>query len=317
MRQHFSLYVLGALLAVAGAEAAQAEELVTEFSATLTSTTDGRPQAISAIVLKPLGTGPYPAIVIAHDCSGLGPRSSGSPRRWGNLLAGQGYVVIIPDSFTPRGFPDGVCTVTNASGGPALRTTLPLARAVDEFVALDYLRAQPYVEKNHIGLMCGSHGGSTTLATMVDAVNPLAMHQRPAGSGFAAAVALYPGCGARYGSWSVARQFSDHGPVTRYIGVYKPVAPLLILVGEKDDWTPADHCQALAQAAQGANYPVTIKIYPGALHSFDSNFPQRYIAERRNANTVEGRGATTGGDPAAWADAKQQVAAFFGRYLKD
>jgi dienelactone hydrolase len=145
----------------------------------------------------------------------------------------------------------------------------------------------------------------------------LAMHQRPAGSGFAAAVALYPGCGARYGSWSVARQFSDHGPVTRYIGVYKPVAPLLILVGEKDDWTPADHCQALAQAAQGANYPVTIKIYPGALHSFDSNFPQRYIAERRNANTVEGRGATTGGDPAAWADAKQQVAAFFGRYLKD
>jgi dienelactone hydrolase len=26
--------------------------------------------------------------------------------------------------------------------------------------------------------------------------------------------------------------------------VYKPVAPVLILIGEKDDWTPAEPCQA-------------------------------------------------------------------------
>lgn len=317
MRQHFPLCVFPLLVALALGGTARADNPYTGFGVTLASTTDGQPQALPATILKPEGDGPFPAIVIAHDCSGLGARSSGSPGRWGSFLAGNGYVVIMPDSFAPRGFPDGVCTTTTASAGPLLRATLPIARALDEFAALDYLRGLSYVDKAHIGLMGGSHGGSTTLITMVDAANPLATQPRPAGAGFAAAIAFYPGCGARYGGWNVERQFRDHGPVTRYIGVYKPVAPLLILIGEKDDWSPAEQCEALTQAAEKAGYPVTIKVYPGALHSFDSNFPPRYVAERRNGNKAEGHGATTGGDPAAWADAKQQVAAFFGRYLKD
>ena len=45
-------------------------------------------------------------------------------------------------------------------------------------------------------------------------------------------------------------------------------------------------------------------------------FPVRYIAERRNINKDNGRGATTGGDPAAWKDSIAQVEAFFGRYLR-
>jgi dienelactone hydrolase len=59
-----------------------------------------------------------------------------------------------------------------------------------------------------------------------------------------------------------------------------------------------------------------VKIYPGADHSFDSAAPERYVADRRNANSPSGRGATTGGNPAAWNDAMQEVTAFFGRYLK-
>jgi len=38
---------------------------------------------------------------------------------------------------------------------------------------------------------------------------------------------------------------------------------VLILIGEKDDWTPAAPCRALTEAAQQAGHPVTIKIYPG------------------------------------------------------
>src|SRR5687768_2944287 len=62
---------------------------------------------IPATLLKPDGEGPFPAIVIMHDCSGLGPRSSGAPWRWSRDLVEQGYVVLIPDSFSPRGFADG------------------------------------------------------------------------------------------------------------------------------------------------------------------------------------------------------------------
>src|SRR5262245_4069980 len=58
---------------------------------------------------KPAGDGPFPAVVILHDCSGLGPRSSGAPWRWSSELTQRGYVTMWPDSFTPRGRPKGVC----------------------------------------------------------------------------------------------------------------------------------------------------------------------------------------------------------------
>jgi len=42
----------------------------------------------------------------------------------------------------------------------------------------------------------------------------------------------------------------------------------------------------------------------------------RYVEARINASSPTGRGATTGGDPVAWADSIREVAAFFGRHLK-
>src|SRR5215813_235710 len=47
-----------------------------------TTTSSGAPEQIPAELLKPEGSGPFPAIVIMHDCSGLGPRSSGASDRW-------------------------------------------------------------------------------------------------------------------------------------------------------------------------------------------------------------------------------------------
>lgn len=113
----------------------------------------------------------------------------------------------------------------------------------------------------------------------------------------------------------VARQSGDSGPITDYIGVYKPIAPVLILIGEKDDWTPADPCRKLAQVAGQAGYPVAIKVYPGAHHSFDSYAPVRYDATRVNPGSPSGRGATTGGNPKAWEDSIREVVPFFGQHL--
>ena len=87
-------------------------------------------------VLKPDGDGPFPAIVMLHDCSGLGPKSSGSPRRWANILLKQGYVIVIPDSFTTRGHPDGVCTTPyQTRAGVA-----PRQRVKDAYEALEHAR---------------------------------------------------------------------------------------------------------------------------------------------------------------------------------
>ena len=232
--------------------------------------------------MKPDGAGPFPAVVILHDCNGLGPRSSGSPARWANLLLREGYLVVIPDSFSTRGHANGVCM----NPSPSRNEVSPNRRVRDAHEALAYARSLPYVDGAHVGVMGGSHGGSTTLATMVASQGP----------GFAAAIALYPGCGARY--------------------VYTAAAPALILVGEKDDWTPAESCRQLTDRARDAGYPVAIKIYPGALHSFDSDRPARYVEARVNSNAPGGRGATTGGDSEAWADSIREVSAFFDRHLR-
>jgi dienelactone hydrolase len=274
-----------------------------EVSGSFPVTTQTGTLEIPFRIVKPEGAGPFPAVVMLHDCSGIGPRSSGAPLRWARKLVPQGYVVILPDSFTPRGFPDGICTKSEA------QSASPSTRARDAFAALAYLRRQPFVGDRPVGVMGGSHGGSTTLATDID-------QGGDAGPGFAAAIALYPGCGANYGSWRARRQAGPAGPIVSFSGTYKPAAPLLILIGDKDDWTPAPYCQSLVEAAQRAGYPVTIKIYPGALHSFDSNARLNYNPERHNPNKPDGHGATTGGDPAAWAASEKEIASFLGKYLK-
>lgn len=278
---------------------------------TLVVTPIGSSLQIPATLIKPDGDGPFPAVVIVHDCSGLGPRSSGAPRRWAGELVQQGYVVIIPDSFTPRGFADGVCFTP----GSQTVSVNGYARAADAYGALAALRALPYVDGKRIGIMGGSHGGWTTLAAMympVDSNDVLAEAKR---NGFAAAVALYPACAPRYGAWSTSK-FGSFGPPASYSGVYQPLAPLLILIGEKDDWTPAEPCRHLVEASRAAGYPVDIRIYPDAQHAFDSSYPVRYDARRNNTSSLSGHGATTGGDPAAWEEARKEVTAFFAKHLK-
>jgi dienelactone hydrolase len=264
-----------------------------------TTTPNGTSEQIPIELVRPDGAGPFPAVVIMHDCSGLGRRSGGAPGRWATELVRRGYVVLMPDSFTTRGHPDGVCT----DASPSRDDVSPRRRVRDAYAALAYLRALAYVDGAHVGLMGGSHGGSTTLSSMIAPESDTDRLAKEKRGGFAAAVALYPGCMASRRTWSNT-------------GVYRPLAPLLILIGDKDDWTPAEPCRKLTEAAQQAGYPMTIKIYPGAYHSFDSYAPVRYVAARVNLNAPGGRGATTGGDPAAWADSIREVVDFFGRYLR-
>jgi len=265
-----------------------------------TTAPSGAREEIPATVGRPPGPGPFPAVVILHDCSGLGPRSSGAPERWARELGARGYVTVIPDSFTTRGRPDGVCT--DASPGRA--DVAPSRRVRDAYAALVHTQALPYVDGRRVGLMGGSHGGSTTLAAMAAPAPSGERLAREKRAGFAAAVALYPGCGAALGTWRA-----------NATGTYRAVAPLLILIGEKDDWTPAASCVTLAASSRATEHPVAITVYPGAHHSFDSDRPVRFVAARVNGNAPGGRGATTGGDARAWTDAIRRVTEFFAERL--
>ena len=243
----------------------------------------GQASSIPMRVVLPDGAGPFPAVVWMHSCAGL-VRGARHVEDWTRRLLKMGYVVAIPDSFSERGYPTGVC------GNGALVTAE--TRAGDAYAALRSLENRSDVIADHIGLMGHSHGGWTVLAAMDESI--VARVRDGARHGFAAAVAFYPECAA--GSWTRA---------------YRAAAPLLILNGELDDWTPAEPCQRLADVARAQGQPVSIVVYSGAYHSFDTYNPVMRIPEARR-----GRGATIGGDNGARKDSIKQVEAFFARYLR-
>jgi dienelactone hydrolase len=89
--------------------------------------------------------------------------------------------------------------------------------------------------------------------------------------------------------------------------------PLLILIGEADDWTPALPCRVLAERAQASGEPVSIVTYPGAYHDFDHPNLAVHVVHGL-AYTADGRGsAHTGPNPGARADAIGRVLAFLAR----
>ena len=294
MKRSFSAFVLCLWMCCANVGA---EETI---SLTVRSERDGVLLPVS--VFKPEGTGPFPAIVIAHDCSGLGTRSSGQALSCAHDLASWGFVVAVPDSFGPRDLPNGVCASSHAASARASG----YVRAADARSTLQLLSTLDYVDVGHVGILGGSHGGWTTLAAMLELPHP---SNKPH---FEAGIALYPPCAVPYGSWHGERAHgAQTGPMVSASGIYRSQGPVLILVGSDDDWTPASDCEKLASTSRQAGYDVKVVEFPHAQHSFDSNHAQHFDALRTNSSAPSGKGATTGGDPLAWSEARTRVRAFF------
>lgn len=225
---------------------------------------------ITGWMYKPSGAGPFPGIVLAHPCNGVSDHTT----VWGKLLSSWGYVVVAPDSLGPRG-EKTVCGRGNVVNGDM--------RVADVAGALDFLNAQPFVRRNTLGLIGHSHGGWTTMRA-VQASYDLAAR------GLKAAVAYYPLCSAQR---------------DRNVAI-----PLLILIGDKDDWTPAEDCRKLQAAGFARPDLVQVVYYPNAYHSFDSRSPDRTIT------VANGKSHRLAYDTQGAPDAEARTRAFFGQYLR-
>src|SRR5262245_32057076 len=61
---------------------------------------------LKAVLFRPAGPGPFPAVVGLHGCGGLVNRAGtlgARYRDWAERLVGAGFVVLYPDSFGSRG----------------------------------------------------------------------------------------------------------------------------------------------------------------------------------------------------------------------
>jgi dienelactone hydrolase len=211
------------------------------------------------------------AIVALHGCGGPFPSRD---NEWAKRLSAAGHTVLMPDSFGSRGL-GSQCRAHNRA------VTASGVRRQDALAALQWLAGRPGTPPGGLVLLGWSDGGSTVLATG---------HARPdLPTGLIRGlVAFYPGCRA-------AAQTSQ----------WEPAAPLLILMGESDDWTPAAPCHSLAERLPGK---VTLVTYPGAYHDFDA--PNRPVRAQNGLATAVGGMAHTGTDPAGREDAIRRVPAF-------
>lgn len=216
---------------------------------------------------------PAPAVVLMHGCGGAVDRH-GEPtlrmRRYADLLNRAGVHALVVDSLTPR-YEIELCTQRLGK-----RRVTQVNRRLDALGAVAFLAQRDDVDARRIGLMGWSHGGSSVLAASNLRHRDVAAAQvRPA-----FAIAFYPGCEAEL----------KRG--------YEPAAPLLILVGELDDWTPAAPCRALAKRS---GPPVEIETYAGAYHGFDSAQAVRVRKDVPNG-VHPGQGVHVGGNADAWRE---------------
>ncbi len=261
--------------------------------------------SLNAILLLPDGPVPpggFPAIVALHGCSGMYSSLRGHEDRLAerlmaraDMLLGEGYALIFPDSFGARGRSE-VCTIRAGERGiPAAR------RRLDALGALAYLAARHDIAPDRIALVGWSHGGSAALAAINARDRDVAAFREQGDVPFfRAAVAYYPGC-------HVSLAAGER---------WEPAVPARILIGELDDWTPAKPCVELGAAAAGRGEPLKVTVFPGAHHGFDA--PGSAVAHRTDVpNGVHpGEGVHVGANPEMRERANAKLRAFLDEQLR-
>jgi len=156
---------------------------------------------------------------------------------WADRLSRFGYAALAIHTFGPRGIDDQCGGFTD--------------QAADGYAALHYLTTKPFVRASHVAVMGFSQGGGAVLASLEKGFVEQRYPER-----FRAGIAFYPVC--QYAS----------GITT---------GPVLVLIGDADDWTPSSSCEAMVSGRTELGAPRTpgdrslieLVIYPGAHHGFD------------------------------------------------
>ena len=145
-------------------------------------------------------------------------------------LPAKGFATLILDPYTPRHEPSGVCGEVESKWG-----WFVTRGAADAYAALNALAKLPDIDPKRVFLLGYGLGADSVLL----ATDSRTAANRPVKFAGVVSYWLYCGWGADF-----------------------PI-PTLVLIGEKDDWTPASACTAINDKP---NFEVVV--YSGATHSF-------------------------------------------------
>ncbi|MCY3643495.1 MAG: dienelactone hydrolase family protein [Acidimicrobiaceae bacterium] len=200
-------------------------------------------QDLWAKLFVPEGSGPHPVVIVAPGSLGLQEHHMAIA----TAITNAGIAACTIDPFTTRSVATTVHNQVQFSFA---------ASAWDVLAAAEVLAARPGIDPARIGAQGHSRGGSAVLTAA-------SVHLAPA-SGAPKLVGVY----AAY-PWS-GQQFLDPSVGTTRVRA---------IIGDQDDWCPPMQVQAHIHAIRLTGGDATVRIVPGANHSFDRTTPLEYIPE--------------------------------------
>ena len=233
-RRTFGLMTVAAAGAAGSAYAADVTEKDVEVK-----TADG---VADAVLFHPSGKGAWPAVLIWTDIAGLRPVF----REMGRRLAGQGYVVLIPNPFY-RSVKGLVATEGFNFANPEHRAKVMGYRQAMEAGAdgdakayLAFLDAQPQTNRRtKAGVQGYCMGG------------PLSFRTAGVLPGRIGAVASFHGGG-----------LTTKDPTSPHLLIPRTQASYLVAVAKNDDARQPDSKDILKAAFAQAKRPATVEVYP-------------------------------------------------------
>ncbi|NND75697.1 MAG: hypothetical protein HKN44_11890 [Ilumatobacter sp.] len=201
--------------------------------------------AIGATLFLPSGEANQPVVIMVPGSLGVGPNHVAHSE----TLVAAGFGVLLLDPFGARGVESTVANQTPYSFA---------ASAHDLLAALRTLREHPLVDGARVNAQGHSRGGSAVLtAAMRRFADPIV----GVGAGFAGVYAVYPWCG---------HQFVDAGVGSTAVRA---------ILAEADEWCSVQQAQAQVHAIGRTGADATVRIVPGAAHSFDRLEPVHELAD--------------------------------------
>lgn len=188
----------------------------------------------------------YPVLVLLHTCGGIRQRES---RYWIEAALDKGYVVLVVDGM--RG------NKTNCTPPTPVQTG---RRIKDAFDALRHLSGLPFVDPARIFVAGFSQGAFT--ASFVSSAEVAMAFMGSNASRFSAAASFYGLC--QYPAGSIPRINYPVEIVRQDVD-----RPLLILMGQLDNETPAAWCDSILPPLKSKGAPVEWHVYPETTHCWD------------------------------------------------
>lgn len=206
---------------------------------------------MNGFVCRPDAAKPRPAIIEIHEIYGPTPHHEDVTCR----LAGEGYVGLAPDLFWHMGpVPD----MQDRDAFMRFRSSMndsTMLQSLD--AAIDWLRTQPYVDGDHIGIVGFCMGGYYSLLEAIH--NP-----------------SLSACVDLYGAPLVNPKPSENQPESIMDIVKNLKVPFLGLFGAEDQSIPLDQVRQLEGILDTLDVPSQVVVYPNAGHAFFNDTGPRY-----------------------------------------